>query len=84
MSNGGVHIIEHPHNDCPICGLIKPAHFIVCRPCLGEVPWKLWVEHKCAAHLCHHKENQTPARLERSRLADLAILSHLKQHSSAP
>lgn len=83
MTNGGVNIITVPHDECPHCGLIKPLSWLVCRPCWKDIPWKLYVEHKTACHLCHHKENRNPERLERSRLADAAILSHLKQFSTA-
>lgn len=83
MSYQGVNIITEPSRDCPVCGLIMPAHFLVCRPCWREVPFALFVEHKTALHNCHHREHQTPERLERSRLADLAVIAHLKQHSTA-
>lgn len=83
MSNGGVYIIDRPHDECPVCGLIKPASFLVCRICFREIPFGLFVEQKTAEHNCWHKQHRTPASVERSRLADAAVISYLKQHGSA-
>lgn len=64
---------------CPHCGDDKPRHFLVCRACWCEVPFKLRALYHGAVGLHHHKAVDD-AYLEHARKA---VLSHLKQFSSA-
>jgi hypothetical protein len=64
---------------CPACQADKPASFFVCRPCWREAPFKLRALYHGAVGLHHHGKVDA-AHLQR---AGTAILSHLKQFSSA-
>ena len=64
---------------CPVCQADKPAHFFVCRPCWREAPFDLRAKYHGAVGLHHHGKVDA-AYVQR---AGAAILSHLKQFSSA-
>lgn len=64
---------------CPHCGDDKPLHFLVCRACWSEVPFKLRAAWHGAVGLHHHK-HVDDTYLDRARKA---VISYLKQFSSA-
>ena len=64
---------------CPNCGDEMPPSFLVCRPCLREVPFKLYAAYKGALGQ-HHHQRITGEALAQTKAA---ILSHLKQFSTA-
>lgn len=74
---------------CPACGDEMPLHFTVCRPCWLDVPFKLYVAYKGASGIAHarqangHKPDLIAAAETNEKHARLAVLSHLKQHSTA-
>lgn len=86
-----VPITSTPHDECPHCGIIKPKHLFVCRACARETPFDLWRDLKTAEAIEHvhtTRNTQSPYRhLEACAAAvtaaKRAILSHLKQFSSA-
>lgn len=64
---------------CPHCKTPMPRGFQFCRPCIQELPAKLYMRLKSAVGFHHHK------RVSDSFLEDAmkAACSYLKQHSSA-
>lgn len=64
---------------CPNCRELMPHSFFLCRPCMREVPFKLYVRLVGARGFHHH------GLISDAALADIqkTVLSHLKQHSSA-
>lgn len=76
-------------DECPVCGTIKPPHFLVCRVCSREIPFPLKTRWWGARGLAHaFKANgrdpkSIAAAEEDEHHARLAILSHLKQHGTA-
>ncbi len=64
---------------CPHCKTKMPRGFQFCRPCIPELPSKLYIRLKSAVGFHHHK------RVSDSFLKDAmdAAHGHLKQHSSA-
>jgi predicted nucleic acid-binding Zn-ribbon protein len=71
----------HDRSDvpCPHCKTKMPYGFQFCRPCIQDLPFKLYVRLKSAVGFHHHK------LVSDSFLQDAmdAAISHLKQHSSA-
>lgn len=64
---------------CPHCQTPMPRGFQFCRPCIQELPAKLYIRLKNAVGL-HHHHKVSDSFLEASMKA---ASSHLKQHSSA-
>lgn len=64
---------------CPHCLTPMPRGFEFCRPCIRELPFKLYVRLKSAVGFHHHKLVSDSFLQEAMKAAH----SHLKQHSSA-
>lgn len=64
---------------CPHCQTPMPRGFQFCRPCIMELPARLYIRLKSAVGFHHH------GRVSDSFLEEAmkAARSHLKQHSSA-
>lgn len=81
--------LEDRKSACPICDGVTPPGWLVCEACSLEVPVKLKMAYDTAYGIAHaRRANDYPApeiayRDEQARLAKQAILSHLKQHSTA-
>lgn len=82
-------MIRLPNNAiCPICSVIKPGKFLVCLVCWSEVPFMLRVNlwnHEGRSRAArdgirHYDADSEGAAI---RHAESAILSHLKQFSTA-
>ncbi len=70
---------DHRDVRCPNCAELMPHSFFVCRPCMREVPFPLYVRLKGAEGFHHHGLiSDEPLNAARA-----AVLSHLKQHSTA-
>lgn len=74
---------------CPTCGGDwMPPGFLVCRPCMREVPFKLYTDHKGAVGHAHaRRANKYPpheiaAADQRETAAARAITAYLRQHGS--
>lgn len=73
---------------CPICGVIKPGKFLVCLVCWREVPFamraELWThEGRARAARDGIKHYDEAGENRAIKAAEITILSHLKQFSSA-
>lgn len=81
--------LEDRKSACPNCDGTTPPGWLVCEACSREVPVKLKLAYDTAYGIAHaRRANGYPAaeiayRDEQTRLARKAILSHLKQHSTA-
>lgn len=64
---------------CPHCKTPMPRGFEFCRPCIRELPAKLYIRLKSAVGFHHHK--LVPDSFLKEAMK--AARSHLKQHSSA-
>ncbi|MFZ2279282.1 MAG: hypothetical protein WAW39_15930 [Prosthecobacter sp.] len=69
------------HRDIPYpnCRELMPHSFFICRPCMLEVPFKLYVRLVGARGFHHHGLISDAALAETHQ----AVLSHLRQHSTA-
>lgn len=70
---------DHRDVRCPNCHELMPHSFFVCRPCMREVPVTLYIRLVGAIGFHHH------GLIPDSQLTEIkkAVLSHLKQHSTA-
>jgi len=90
-----VSITQEPANNCPHCGLLKPAHFLVCRACsrdLKNAPggWErlrdVWTAEGNAASGLPRGNRKLSELLDEHpavQRARRAVLDFLKLHSSA-
>lgn len=63
----------------PNCRELMPHSFFICRPCMREVHIKLYIRLAGARGFHHHGLISDAALAETQQ----AVLSHLKQHSTA-